>query len=61
MPNILKYQVEDPFYYNFELVGFALGLVYLEGFGFAALLALLMRCMGGSEEEIPYSSVSILM
>ncbi len=28
VPNIIKYQVEDPFEYNFELVAFALGLAY---------------------------------
>lgn len=57
VPNIVAYQNSTQFSYNFEFVAFALGLIYTEGFGFAAFLVSLMRCMGGSAQELPYSSV----
>lgn len=56
--NILKFQVSKTVGYDFEVVGTALGMVYMLGFIFPLILAFIIRCHT-SHPNATYTSVII--
>lgn len=52
MQNIIRYQSQTDFSFNFDIIGAAFGFFIVVGFGFPVALSFLMNCLGIQTKHI---------